>query len=127
MQHCNSTSFNIVECNMLNPFGHHVASCCMLYDVERSLISIKHFMQHCSTFLLFSCVNNTVALVWQRTSTLLQKRTRSKSSLRQGRRVVSPKIRDDYSFQISNLQDSSLHHTTCCIRLATQSNTIQQS
>ena len=57
MQHRDSTSFNIVECNMLNlnaTMLHHAASCCiMLYDVERSLISIEHFMQYRSTFLLF--------------------------------------------------------------------------
>ena len=89
-------------------------SCCiMLYDVERSLISIKHFMQHRSTFLLFSCVNKKVALDWPRTSTLLHSRTCSESSLRQGQQVVLPKIRDHYSSQICNLNNSSLHHTTC--------------
>ena len=42
----------------------------MLHDVERSLISIKHLIQHRSTFLLFSCVNYKVELVWPNTSTL---------------------------------------------------------
>ena len=84
MQHCYSTSFNVLEYNTLSSFGHRVALCCillhlvasccillhlvasccillhlvascciLLYDVERSLISIIHFMQHCSTFRLF--------------------------------------------------------------------------
>ena len=76
MQHSHPTSFNIVECNMLNLFGqpcyimmyHDVTWCyIMLYDVERSLTSIRHFKQHRSTsmFLLFSCVNNKDAL-WMR-------------------------------------------------------------
>ena len=128
MQHRDSTSFNIVEWDMLNSFGHHVASCCiMLYDVERSLISIKRFMQHHSTFLLFTCLNNKVALVWSRSSSLLHSCERSKSSFRQRQRVNWPKIRDHYSSQIFNLHNWSSHHTTCCIRLATQPNTIQQS
>ena len=101
--------------------------CIMLYDIEGSLISIKHLMQLRSTFLLFSCVNNKVALVWPRTSTLLHSRTRSKWSLRQGQRVVWPEIPDHYSSQISNLRNSSLLRTTCYIRLATQSSAIQQS
>ena len=47
MQHRNSISFNIVKYNMLNSFGHHITWCyMMLYDFERSLISMKHLMQH---------------------------------------------------------------------------------
>ena len=99
----------------------------MLYDVEWSLTSIKHVMHHQSTFLLFSCMNNKVPFVWLRTSTLLHSRTRSKSSVRHVQRVILPKIRDHYLSQTSNLLSSSLQHTTCCIRLATQSNIIQQS
>ena len=58
------------------------SSCCtILHDVERSLISIKHLMQHRSTFLLFSCVKNKGVLVWSGTLTLLHSCTRSKSSL----------------------------------------------
>ena len=111
MEHHHSKLFKIVELVWL--------SCCvMLYGVERSWISIKHLVQHRSTFLLFSCVNNKVALVWSR--------TRSKSSLRQGQQVYWPKIWDDYSSQISNHHNSNLHRTTCCIRLAMQFNTIQQ-
>ena len=91
---------------MLNSFGHHVPSCCMmLYDVERSLISMKHLMQRRST--LHSC-------------------KRCKSSLMRGQRLVWPKIRDHYSSQIFDLQNSGPHRTTCCIRLATQYNTMQQ-
>ena len=82
-------------------------SCCMmLYNVKRSMISIKHLMQHRSTFLHL--------------------RMRCKSSLMQGERVGWPKIRDHYSSQIFNLHNSGPHRT-CCIRLATQYNTIQQS
>ena len=103
MQHRDSTSLNIVKCKMLNSFGHHVASCCRLCDVERSLMSIKHLMEHRLTFLLFSCMNNKVALVWPLTSTLLHWRTRSKSSLGQGQRADWPKIWDHYLSQISNL------------------------
>ena len=124
MLHRDTTSFNIIECSMLNSFDHHVASCCiMLYDVERSLFSIKHLMQHHSAFLLFSCVTNKVALVWPRTSTLFHSRTPSKSSLRQGQRVNGLKIQD----QIFNLHNLSLPRTTCCICLATRFNTIHQS
>ena len=36
----------------------------MLDDVERSLISIKHRLQHHPTFLLFLSVNKNVAFVW---------------------------------------------------------------
>ena len=84
----------------------------------------------CNTVQHFFCSHvsiNKVALVWPRTLTLLRSSTRSKSSLRHEQQVVSPKIRDHYSSQISSLPDSSLYRTTCCIRLATQSNTIQQS
>ena len=57
IQHVDATSSNIVESNMLHSFGHHVARCCMMLDdVERSLISIKHRLQHHPTFLLFSGV-----------------------------------------------------------------------
>ena len=128
MQHRDSISFNIVEGDMLNSFGHHFASSCiMLYDVERSLISIKHFMQCNSTFLSFACLNNKVALNWSLTSILLHWRTHSKSSVRQGQQVVWPKIRDHYSSHIPNLHTSSLHLTKCCIHSTTQSNTIEQS
>ena len=106
MQHRNSISFNIVECNILNSVGHHVASCgIMLYDIEWSLISIKHLMQHRSTFLHSRC----------------------KSSLGQGQQVVWPKTRDHYSYRVFDLHSSGPHLTTCCTRLATQFNTIQQS
>ena len=58
--------------NMLHSFGHHVARCCMMLDdVERSLISIKHCLQHHPTFRLFLSVNKNVALVWPPCSTLL--------------------------------------------------------
>ena len=82
--------------------------CMMLHDVERSLISIEDLIQHRSTFPLLSCVNNKVALVWPRTSTLLHSRTCSKSSLWQTKRVDWHKIRDQYSSQISNLHNWSL-------------------
>ena len=95
----------------------------VLHRVEWSLISIKHLMEYRSTFLLFSSVNKRN---WPRTSTLSHLRKHSKSSLRQGQWVVSPKIWGYYLPQVSDLHNSSLHHTTCCIRLATQSNTIQQ-
>ena len=125
LQHRNSTSqFNIVECNMLDYFCRHFAWCMMLNEVWfPSNIS-------CNIAQYFFCSRvstNKVALVWPRTLTLLRSSTRSKSSLRQGQQVVSPKIRDHYSSQISSLPDSSLYRTTCCSRLATQSNTIQQS
>ena len=46
----------------------------MLDDAERSLISIKHRLQHHPTFLLFLSVNKTVAVVWSPCSTLLSVR-----------------------------------------------------
>ena len=122
-----ATSCNIVECNIFSLSYHTASRCMMWYNVERSLISIKHLMQHRSTFLLFSCVNNKVALVLPRTSTLLHSRTFSESSLRQGQRVVWPKIRDHYLSQIFDLYSSGQYCTTCCIRLAMQYSTIQQS
>ena len=70
---------NIVESNMLHSFGHHVARCCMMLDdVERSLISIKHRLQHHPTFLLFSGENKNVAFVWPPCSTLLNTRMPTK-------------------------------------------------
>ena len=120
--------FILYEFNTLYLFGYHDAShCMMLYDVEQSLISIKYLMQHRSTFLLFSYVNNKVAFILLCTSTLLHLHTCSKSSLRQGQPVVWPKIWDHYLSQITNLHNSSLHHTTHCICFTMQSNTIQQS
>ena len=79
IQHVDATSSNIVESNMLRSFGHHVARCCMMLDdVERSLISIKHRLQHHPTFLLFSGVNKNVAFVWPPCSTLLNTRMPTK-------------------------------------------------
>ena len=79
IQHVDATSSNIVESNMLHSFGHHVARCCMmLHDVERSLISIKHRLQHHPTFLLFLSVNKNVAFVWPPCSTLLNARMPAK-------------------------------------------------
>ena len=43
----------------------------MLDHVERSLISIKHRLQHRPTFLFFSGVNNNVSFVWPPCWTLL--------------------------------------------------------
>ena len=54
----------------------------MLDDVERSLISIKHRLQHHPTFLLFLSVNNNVAFVWPPCSTLLNARMPAKLTLR---------------------------------------------
>ena len=72
IQHVDATSSNIVESNMLHSFGHHVARCCMMLDdVERSLISIKHCLQHHPTFLLFLSANKYVAFVWPPCSKLL--------------------------------------------------------
>ena len=42
----------------------------ILDDVERSLISIKHRLQHHPTFLLFLSVNKNVAFVWPPRPTL---------------------------------------------------------
>ena len=82
-------------------------SCCMMfYGVQRTLMSIKHLMQHHSTFL--------------------HSRTRCRSSLRQEQRAVWPNVRDHYSSQIFDLHNSGPHRTTCCIRLAMQYNTIRQ-
>ena len=53
----------------------------MLDDVERSLISVKHRLQHLRTFLLFSGVNSSVALVWSSCSTLLNARMPTKLTL----------------------------------------------
>ena len=53
----------------------------MLGDVERSLISIKHRLQHRPTFLLFSGVNN-VTFVWSLYSTLMNARMPTKVTLR---------------------------------------------
>ena len=79
IQHVDATPSNIVESNMLHSFGHHVAPCCvMLDDVERSLNSIKHRLQHHPTFLLFSGVNKNVAFVWPPCSTLLNARMPTK-------------------------------------------------
>ena len=50
----------------------------MLDDVERSLISIKHRLQHHPTFLLFLSVNKNVAFVWPPCSTLLNARMPAK-------------------------------------------------
>ena len=66
---------------LLNP------TCCtrlatMLDDVERSLISIKHHLQHRPTFLLFSAVNKYVAFVWPPCSTLLNAGMPTKLTLR---------------------------------------------
>ena len=57
----------------------------MLDDVERSLTSMKHRLQHCSTFLLFSGVNNNVTFVWRPSLTLLK----SEKMVRRGGRSVS--------------------------------------
>ena len=47
MQHHDSTSFNIVECNMLNSFGHHVAWCCtMLNEVWFPSRTWYNIVQH---------------------------------------------------------------------------------
>ena len=131
IQHHDSTLLKVSCWTRLAIMLHHVASCCIMLHhvvrVERGLIFIEHLIQHRTTFLLFSCMNNKVALVWPRTLTLLHSRTRSKSSHRQGQRDVWPKIRDHYSSQIFNLHNPNLLRTTCCIRMATQSNTIQQS
>ena len=79
IQHVDATSSNIVESNMLHSFGHHVGRCCMLLDdVERSLITIKHRLQHHPTFLLFLGVNENVAFVWPPCSTLLNTRMPTK-------------------------------------------------
>ena len=79
IQHVDATPSNIVESNMLHSFGHHVARCCMMLDdVERSLNSIKHRLQHHPTFLLFSGVNKNVAFVWPPCSTLLNARMPTK-------------------------------------------------
>ena len=104
----NATSrFNIVQhCSMQHVELVWPPCCIVWYGVETILISIKCFIQHRSTFLLFACVTNKVALVWPRTSTLLHSR---KSSLNQEQRVDCTKIRDHYSSQISNLHNSSLH------------------
>ena len=54
----------------------------MLHDVERSLIPIKHCLQHRPTFHLFSGVNNNVAFAWPSCSTLLNARMPTKQTLR---------------------------------------------
>ena len=60
----NAERHNLLWSNLLYSFRHHVARrCMMLVDVERNLISIKHHLQHHPTCLLFSGVNNNVALV----------------------------------------------------------------
>ena len=47
MQHVDATSPNIAE----SLFGLHVARCWV--TVEQSLISVKHHLHNCLTFLLF--------------------------------------------------------------------------
>ena len=59
---------------------HH--STLMLDDVERSLISIEHSLQHHPTFLLFLGVNKNVALVWPPCPTMLNARMPAKLTLR---------------------------------------------
>ena len=57
---------------MLHSFDNHVAWCCMMLDdVEQSLISVKHCLQHHPTFVLFWSVNKNVAFVWPLCLTLL--------------------------------------------------------
>ena len=116
MERHDSTSSNIVECNMLNLFGHHVAWCMMLNEVwfpsNISCNIVQHFCSRVWTTKLHS-----FGRVLQHCCT----RAFAASNLSE------PKIRDHYSSQISNFHNSSLHRTTCCICLATQSNTIQQS
>ena len=58
--------FELIWPTMLH---NDVAWCCNDV-VERSMTSIRHLITYRSTILLFSCVNNKVALVWPRTSTL---------------------------------------------------------
>ena len=36
MQHYDSTSLTIIECNILNSFGHNVASCCTKFDLYQT-------------------------------------------------------------------------------------------
>ena len=47
-QHFNPTYRNIVGCNMLRAFGHHVATCCDMLGVVGSNLKVvlKFFMQH---------------------------------------------------------------------------------
>ena len=72
---CNIVHANIVESKLLHSFGRHFARCCiMLDDVERSLSSIRHHLQHLPTFLLFAGVSKNVAFVWPPCSTLLNAR-----------------------------------------------------
>ena len=54
----------------------------MMLDVERSLISIKHRLQHHPTFVLFLSVNKNVAFIWPPCSTLLNTRMSAKLTLR---------------------------------------------
>ena len=69
---------NIQHCRI-----QHVALCCMMLDVvERSLLFIKHRLQHHPIFLLFLGVKNNVAFVWPPNSTLFDARTPTKVTLR---------------------------------------------
>ena len=54
----------------------------MLDDVERSLSSIKHRLQHHLTFLLFLNVNKDVAFVWPPRPALLNARMPAKPTFR---------------------------------------------
>ena len=99
-------------------------SCCMmLYHVERSLVSIKHLMQHRSTFLLFSYMK-------KKSCTRLVAQLNVVAPVCAHQVISLLRIKDHYSSQITNLHDSSLHSTTYCIRLAsspTPSNIVQLS
>ena len=107
---------------------HHVTSCCiMLHHVERSLITIKRLMQHRSTFLLWITVWIIKLYSFERARQHCCTCARATSYFRQGHQIDCPKMRDHNSSLISNHDNFSLHHTTCWVRLATQSNTIQQS
>ena len=102
----------------------HVAWCCMMLNKVWFPSNIWcNIVQH---FFLFSCVNNKVALVWPRTSTLFHSRTRNKSFLRQGQQVVWPEIRDRcLRSLISTIRECTAHVVFVWPRSPTPSNKVK--
>ena len=67
MQHCWSTTPNIVGCYILRPFAHPVACCWMLFRVvAQSLKPVKLFSQQLPTFLLFRDRRSVAQQCWIR-------------------------------------------------------------
>ena len=59
-QHCWPTTPNVVGCNILRPFAHHVACCCAKFE------TVKLFSQQLPTFLLFRDRRSVAQQCWIR-------------------------------------------------------------